>query len=150
MKKRFRQEKLFCKKRRTSEAMAIPTLPRTPKGQDKVTRPELSNRPKNDHVRTKSSFMFALILIIYTHSRTCKTAIARISNRGLWQLIDKDSIRASLHFDGNFVSTAVTTFRKTHFSCTDVSFYLRMTAYHKARNAGATMYSRWTFFLFPL
>ena len=54
MKKRFGQEKLFCKKRRTLEAMAIPTLPRTPKGQDKVTRPELSNRPKNDHVRTKS------------------------------------------------------------------------------------------------
>ena len=54
MKKRFRQEKLFCKKRRTLEAMAIPTLPSTPKGQDKVTRPELSNRPKNDHVRTKS------------------------------------------------------------------------------------------------
>ena len=42
MKKRFRQDKLFCKKRRTSEAMAIPTLPRTPKGQDKVTRPQLS------------------------------------------------------------------------------------------------------------
>ena len=54
MKKRFRQEKLFCKKRRTLEAMAIPTLPHTPKGQNKVTRPELSNRPKNDHVRIKS------------------------------------------------------------------------------------------------
>lgn len=131
--------------------MAIPTLPHTPKGQNKVTRPELSNRPKNDHVKAKSKFiMFALILVIYTDSRTCKTAIASISNRGLWQLIDKDSIRASLHFDGNFVSTAVITFRKTHFSSTDVSFFLRMTAYHKARNAGATMYSRWTFFLFPL
>lgn len=53
-KKEVQARKTVLKKRRTLEAMAIPTLPRTPKGQDKVTRPELSNRPKNDHVRTKS------------------------------------------------------------------------------------------------
>ena len=52
--KEVQARKTVCKKRRTLEAMAIPTLPSTPKGQDKVTRPELSNRPKNDHVRTKS------------------------------------------------------------------------------------------------
>lgn len=53
-KKEVQARKTVLKKRRTLEATAIPTLPRTPKGQDKVTRPELSNRPKNDHVRTKS------------------------------------------------------------------------------------------------
>lgn len=52
--KEVHARKTVLKKTRTLEAMVIPTLPRTPKGQDKVTRPELSNRPKNDHVRTKS------------------------------------------------------------------------------------------------
>ena len=52
--KKVQARKTVLKNTRTLVAMAIPTLSLTPKGQDKVTRPELSNRPKNDLVRIKS------------------------------------------------------------------------------------------------